>query len=90
MIANGEMAGIMFQDITPLFLQPKAFKDSIDIFIERYQGKNISVVAGKTLRNRKKKCNFAIFFLELLKDLIRNLSEEPFNHSHQASKWWGQ
>ncbi|KAJ0048672.1 adenine phosphoribosyltransferase 4-like isoform X1 [Pistacia vera] len=38
--------GIMFQDITPLFLEPKAFKDSVDIFIERYQGKNISVVAG--------------------------------------------
>lgn len=63
-MANGKMAGIMFQDITPLFLEPKAFKDSIDIFIERYQGKNISVVAGNTLRNRKKKRNFVFFFLE--------------------------
>ncbi|XP_031254841.1 adenine phosphoribosyltransferase 4-like isoform X2 [Pistacia vera] len=41
--------GIMFQDITPLFLEPKAFKDSVDIFIERYQGKNISVVAGEVI-----------------------------------------
>ncbi|XP_022153980.1 adenine phosphoribosyltransferase 3 [Momordica charantia] len=38
--------GIMFQDITTLLLQPKAFKDAIDMFVERYKGKNISVVAG--------------------------------------------
>ena len=46
-------AGIMFQDITTLLLDPKAFKDSIDLFVERYKGKNISVVAGKkTLRKK--------------------------------------
>lgn len=39
--------GIMFQDITTLLLDPKAFKDTIDLFVERYKGKNISVVAGK-------------------------------------------
>lgn len=39
-------AGIMFQDITTLLLDPKAFKDTIDLFVERYRGKNISVVAG--------------------------------------------
>ncbi|KAK2649119.1 hypothetical protein Ddye_016608 [Dipteronia dyeriana] len=38
--------GIMFQDITTLLLDPKAFKDTIDLFVERYKGKNISVVAG--------------------------------------------
>ncbi|KAK1285956.1 hypothetical protein QJS10_CPA10g00859 [Acorus calamus] len=38
--------GIMFQDITTLLLNPKAFKDTIDMFVERYKGKNISVVAG--------------------------------------------
>ncbi|KAI5655669.1 hypothetical protein M9H77_32856 [Catharanthus roseus] len=38
--------GIMFQDITTLLLDPKAFKDTIDLFVERYRGKNISVVAG--------------------------------------------
>lgn len=43
-------AGIMFQDITTLLLDPKAFKDTIDLFVERYKGKNISVVAG----NKKK------------------------------------
>ncbi|CAN1748091.1 Adenine phosphoribosyltransferase 4 [Linum perenne] len=39
-------AGIMFQDITTLLLDPKAFKDTVDLFIERYKGKNISAVAG--------------------------------------------
>jgi len=39
-------AGIMFQDITTLLLDPKAFKDTIDLFVERYKSKNISVVAG--------------------------------------------
>lgn len=36
----------MFQDITTLLLDPKAFKDTVDSFVERYKGKNISVVAG--------------------------------------------
>ncbi|KAK4751752.1 hypothetical protein SAY87_020550 [Trapa incisa] len=38
--------GIMFQDITTLLLDHKAFKDTIDLFVERYKGRNISVVAG--------------------------------------------
>ncbi|KAG1347914.1 adenine phosphoribosyltransferase 1 [Cocos nucifera] len=38
--------GIMFQDITTLLLDHKAFRDTIDIFVERYREKNISVVAG--------------------------------------------
>lgn len=38
--------GIMFQDITTLLLDTKAFKDCIDLFVERYKDKNISVVAG--------------------------------------------
>ncbi|XWS52227.1 hypothetical protein CRYUN_Cryun11dG0048800 [Craigia yunnanensis] len=28
-------------------LDPKAFKDTVDLFVERYKGKNISVVAGE-------------------------------------------
>lgn len=43
---DDRLAGIMFQDITTLLLDPKAFKDAIDMFVERYKGKNISVVAG--------------------------------------------
>ncbi|KAK0576994.1 hypothetical protein LWI29_026352 [Acer saccharum] len=38
--------GILFQDITTLLLDPRAFRDSIDLFVERYKDKNISVVAG--------------------------------------------
>ncbi|PPD66844.1 hypothetical protein GOBAR_DD36275 [Gossypium barbadense] len=36
----------MFQDITTLLLDTKAFSDTIDLFVERYKGQNISVVAG--------------------------------------------
>ena len=39
----------MFQDITTLLLDPQAFKDTIDLFVERYKGKGITVVAGQTL-----------------------------------------
>ncbi|KAL3610070.1 hypothetical protein D5086_001090 [Populus alba] len=45
-VPNFPKPGIMFQDITTLLLNPKAFKDTIDLFVERYKGKNISVVAG--------------------------------------------
>ncbi|XP_057434457.1 adenine phosphoribosyltransferase 5 isoform X2 [Lotus japonicus] len=38
--------GIMFQDITTLLLDHKAFKDTIDIFVDRYRDMHISVVAG--------------------------------------------
>ncbi|XAR69390.1 Adenine phosphoribosyltransferase [Bertholletia excelsa] len=38
--------GIMFQDITTLLLKPKAFKDTVDIFVDRYRDMGISVVAG--------------------------------------------
>lgn len=36
----------MFRDITTLLLDPKAFQDSIDIFVERYKDKGITAVAG--------------------------------------------
>jgi adenine phosphoribosyltransferase len=38
--------GIMFQDITTLLLDPKAFSDTINLFVERYKDKGITVVAG--------------------------------------------
>ncbi|XP_051119462.1 adenine phosphoribosyltransferase 4-like isoform X2 [Andrographis paniculata] len=44
-VPNFPKPGIRFQDITTLLLDPKAFKDTIDLFIERYQCKNITVVA---------------------------------------------
>lgn len=42
--------GIMFQDITTLLLNHKAFKDTVDIFVDRYRNMNISVVAGVEAR----------------------------------------
>nr|XP_043637350.1 adenine phosphoribosyltransferase 1, chloroplastic-like isoform X2 [Erigeron canadensis] len=42
--------GIMFQDITTMLLDPVAFKSTIDLFVERYKHKNISVVAGVEAR----------------------------------------
>lgn len=45
-VPNFPKPGIMFQDITTLLLNPKAFKNTVDLFVERYKGKNISVVAG--------------------------------------------
>ncbi|KAL3331158.1 hypothetical protein AABB24_034790 [Solanum stoloniferum] len=45
-VPNFPKPGIMFQDITTLLLDPKAFKDAIDLFVERYKDKSISVVAG--------------------------------------------
>ncbi|CAL0311667.1 unnamed protein product [Lupinus luteus] len=45
-VPNFPKPGIMFQDITTLLLDPKAFKDTVDLFVERYKAKNISVVAG--------------------------------------------
>ncbi|XP_010521541.1 PREDICTED: adenine phosphoribosyltransferase 2 isoform X2 [Tarenaya hassleriana] len=42
--------GIMFQDITTLLLDPKAFKHVVDIFVDRYRHMNISVVAGVEAR----------------------------------------
>ncbi|EYU30307.1 hypothetical protein MIMGU_mgv1a0146721mg, partial [Erythranthe guttata] len=44
-VPNFPKPGIMFQDITTLLLDPKVFKDTIDLFVERYKFKNISVVA---------------------------------------------
>ncbi|CAN1274411.1 Adenine phosphoribosyltransferase 1, chloroplastic [Linum perenne] len=41
--------GIMFQDITTLLLDVEAFKDTIDLFVERYKDKGISVVAGEVI-----------------------------------------
>ncbi|CAM6024318.1 unnamed protein product [Sphagnum balticum] len=45
-IPDFPMKGIMFRDVTTLLLDHQAFKDSIDIFVERYQDQKIDVVAG--------------------------------------------
>ncbi|XP_076947394.1 adenine phosphoribosyltransferase 4-like [Bidens hawaiensis] len=45
-ISNFPKQGLTFLDITTLLLDPKAFKDTFDLFVERYKHENISVVAG--------------------------------------------
>lgn len=42
--------GILFQDITTLLLDPQAFRDTTDLFVERYKDKGITVVAGVEAR----------------------------------------
>ncbi|KAK4277191.1 hypothetical protein QN277_015221 [Acacia crassicarpa] len=42
--------GIMFQDITTLLLNHKVFKDTVDIFVDRYRDMDISAVAGVEAR----------------------------------------
>ncbi|CAM8913265.1 unnamed protein product [Rhodiola kirilowii] len=45
-IPNFPKPGIMFQDISTLLLNHKAFKYTVDIFVERYKDMEVSVVAG--------------------------------------------
>ncbi|KAJ4957158.1 hypothetical protein NE237_013941 [Protea cynaroides] len=49
-VPNFPKPGIMFQDITTLLLDPNAFKNAVDLFVERYKKENISVVAGVEAR----------------------------------------
>ncbi|KAL1202269.1 Adenine phosphoribosyltransferase 5 [Cardamine amara subsp. amara] len=49
-VPNFPKKGIMFQDITTLLLDHKAFKHTIDIFVDRYKDMHISVVAGVEAR----------------------------------------
>ncbi|CAN1287786.1 Adenine phosphoribosyltransferase 5 [Linum perenne] len=49
-VPNFPKEGIMFQDITTLLLDHKAFKHTVDIFVDRYRNMDISVVAGVEAR----------------------------------------
>ena len=41
-----EQAGIMFQDVTTIMLDPVAFKHSVDLLVERYREQQVDVIAG--------------------------------------------
>ncbi|EFJ49190.1 hypothetical protein VOLCADRAFT_104397 [Volvox carteri f. nagariensis] len=45
-VPNFPKPGILFWDVTTIMLNPKAFKYTIDLFVERYKDKQIDVVAG--------------------------------------------
>lgn len=49
-ISNFPKPGFNFKDITMLLLDHKAFKNTVDLFVERYTGKGITVVAGVEAR----------------------------------------
>ena len=60
-----EMTGIIFQDITTLSLDLKAFKNLVDLVVERYKGKNISVVVGKKkVKEDKEKIRFLFYLMK--------------------------
>ena len=39
----------MFRDVTTLLLDHKAFKDTTDIFVERYRDQKIDVIVGMSI-----------------------------------------
>jgi adenine phosphoribosyltransferase len=45
-IPNFPKPGIMFYDICSLLLLPDVFQLCIDVLVERYQGRDVDVVAG--------------------------------------------
>ena len=49
-IPNWPEPGVMFRDISTLLQDPKAFRLVVDMLVERYRDKGISVVAGLDAR----------------------------------------
>lgn len=47
-IPNFPKPGILFWDITTLLLDPVAFQDTLDLFIERYRPQKIDGIAGES------------------------------------------
>lgn len=47
-VPNFPKPGILFWDITTLLLDPVAFQDTLDLFIERYRPQNIEGIAGNS------------------------------------------
>jgi adenine phosphoribosyltransferase len=45
-IPDFPIPGILFRDITPLLKDPKGFKTVVDLFVDRYQGRQIDYVVG--------------------------------------------
>jgi adenine phosphoribosyltransferase len=49
-VPNWPAPGVMFRDITPLLQDPKTFRVLIDMFVYRYMGQKIDLVAGVDAR----------------------------------------
>ncbi len=46
LFADFPKPGILFWDVTTIMLNPTAFQAVIDLFVERYRGQKVDVVAG--------------------------------------------
>jgi adenine phosphoribosyltransferase len=45
-IPDFPIAGILFRDITPLLKDKQGFRSAVDLFVERFKGRNIDHVVG--------------------------------------------
>jgi len=45
-VPNWPQPGVMFRDITPLLQDPKSLRVLVDVFIHRYMGQGLNLVAG--------------------------------------------
>lgn len=63
-IPNFPKPGICFQDVTTILLDPVAFQNCIDIFVEHYKGQDIDVVAGASIGRR---VAFMVIYLGLMR-----------------------
>jgi len=45
-VPNWPQPGVMFRDITPLLQDPKSLRVLIDLFVHRYMGRGLDLVAG--------------------------------------------
>ncbi|XP_044487349.1 adenine phosphoribosyltransferase 5-like isoform X1 [Mangifera indica] len=67
--------GIMFQDITTLLLDHKAFKHTVDIFVDRYRNMGIDVVA--VFLNMEKETFAFLIYLHYLLWLLEKSNYIP-------------
>ncbi len=49
-VPDWPIQGVMFRDITPLLQDPKTFRMLIDLFVHRYMGQQLNVIAGVDAR----------------------------------------
>lgn len=45
-VPDWPQAGVMFRDITPLLQDPKSLRVLVDVFVHRYMGQGLNLVAG--------------------------------------------
>ncbi|WP_373975337.1 adenine phosphoribosyltransferase [Chitinibacter sp. SCUT-21] len=49
-VPNWPQPGVMFRDITPLLQDPRTFRLLVDVFVHRYMGQKLDVIAGVDAR----------------------------------------